>query len=283
MGDQHGISRNNELPIPCTEEKNGTVNKPQSHRLVRFLDRTIGCDWAKVRPIGNVCYDLQHRSHTAIDLYRRGRVITNDWRISMARAIVGNRATSGSDQRPMYDQLLRPATDRIRAIVESCMWSIVRPIVTSCDRAYTINRGTRRPIVRSMVRCNDQSHDQSQHRATDRCDLRPVVRSIVAPNDRSYDQSYTSCDRSYDQSCDYRSAIIHNWWCHHARLVVRSRIDISATAYDLESQVRSFEHDLQPCYDWFCPGDHPRHLRPVVRSFYDVPTIPNLFGRRYRS
>ena len=34
----------------------------------------------------------------------RGRAITNDWRILMARAIVGNRAASGSDQRPMYDQ-----------------------------------------------------------------------------------------------------------------------------------------------------------------------------------
>ena len=43
--------------------------KPQSHRIVRFLDRTIGCDSAKMRPIGNVCYDLQQRSHTAIDLY----------------------------------------------------------------------------------------------------------------------------------------------------------------------------------------------------------------------
>ena len=42
----------------------------------------------------------------------RGRAITNNKKISMARAIVGNRATSGSDQRPMYDQLLRPTTDR---------------------------------------------------------------------------------------------------------------------------------------------------------------------------
>ena len=33
--------------------------KPQSHRIVRLLDRTIGCDLANVRPIGNVCYDLQ--------------------------------------------------------------------------------------------------------------------------------------------------------------------------------------------------------------------------------
>ena len=42
---------------------------------------------------------------------KRGRIITNDWRITMARAIVGNRATSVSDQRPMYDQLLRQTTD----------------------------------------------------------------------------------------------------------------------------------------------------------------------------
>ena len=30
----------------------------------------------------------------------------------MAIAIVGNRATDGSDQRPVYDQLLRPTADR---------------------------------------------------------------------------------------------------------------------------------------------------------------------------
>ena len=47
--------------------------KPQPHRIVRFLDRTIGCDWAKVRQIGNVCYDLQQLSHTAIDLYAWSR------------------------------------------------------------------------------------------------------------------------------------------------------------------------------------------------------------------
>ena len=66
----------------------------------------------------------------------------------MARAIVGNRATSGSDQRrPMYDQLLRQTTDR------------------------TINRG-------------DRSYDQSLRPANDgtinRCILRPIVRAIVA-------------------------------------------------------------------------------------------------------
>ena len=42
--------------------------KPQSHRVVRFVDRPIGCYVANVRPIGNVCYDRQNRSHTAIGL-----------------------------------------------------------------------------------------------------------------------------------------------------------------------------------------------------------------------
>ena len=40
--------------------------KPHAHRKV---DRTIGCDWVKVRPIGDVCYDLHQRSHTVIDIF----------------------------------------------------------------------------------------------------------------------------------------------------------------------------------------------------------------------
>ena len=155
----------------------------------------------------------------------RGGVITNDWRISMARSIGGNRATSGSDQRQMYDHLLRPTTDR--TINRRVRRPIARSIVTSCDRACdqslhpatdrTSNRDDpRRPLVRSIVGSNDRSHDRSLRHTTDRTinrgAQRPIVRSIVA----SYDQSY-------DQSCDCRSAIIHNWWCHHARLVVRSR------------------------------------------------------------
>ena len=31
---------------------------PQSHRIVRYLDRVIGCDLVEIRPIGNVCNDL---------------------------------------------------------------------------------------------------------------------------------------------------------------------------------------------------------------------------------
>ena len=158
----------------------------------------------------------------------RGRAITNDTKISMARAIVGNRATGGSDQRPMYDQLLRPTTDRTinrgdRSYDQSCRPATdgminrcilrpnVRALVESCGRVYdqlchpTVDR-------RSIVASCDRSLRPTTDRTINRDTKRPIVRSIVA-----------SCYRSYDQSCDFRSAIINSWWCHHARLVVRSR------------------------------------------------------------
>ena len=40
--------------------------KPQSHQIVRFVDRTIGCDLVQLRPIGNVCCDLLLRSHAVV-------------------------------------------------------------------------------------------------------------------------------------------------------------------------------------------------------------------------
>ena len=86
-----------------------------------------------MRAIGNVCYDLQQRSHTR-SISTRGRAIKNNWRISIARAIVGNRATNGSDQRPVYDQSRRPATDG--TINRGVQRSIARSIVASCDRSY---------------------------------------------------------------------------------------------------------------------------------------------------
>ena len=98
--------------------------KPQSHQIVRLLDRTSGWDWTSATD--RQC--LQRSPAT-----RSISTVTNDWRISMARAIVGNRATSGSDQRPMYDQSCRPAIDRC----------ILRPIVRSnghhvSDRTSTL-------------------------------------------------------------------------------------------------------------------------------------------------
>ena len=117
----------------------------------------------------------------------RCRAITNDTKISMARAIVGNRATSGSDQRPMYDQLLRPTTDR--TINRDGRRPMVGSIVASCDRSYehswhpvaecTISCGTRRLIV-------DQSLGATIKRTINRSIVRPIAnRSIVRPIVRS--------------------------------------------------------------------------------------------------
>ena len=122
-------------------------------------DRTISGsnDWLRLDQGGTAMFATISRS-----ISTHGRAITNDWRISMARAIVGNCATSGSDQRPPYDQSLRPATDgttnRPLPPATDHIRAIVQTLVASCDRAYdqswktdgTINRG-----------CNDRSHDQS--------------------------------------------------------------------------------------------------------------------------
>ena len=132
----------------------------------------------------------------------------------MARTIVGNRATSGSDQRPMYDQLLRPTTDRtinrgdrrpmVRSIVASCDRSYEQSWHPACERSYehswhpmterTISRGTRRPVVQSIVGCNDRSHN----------------RPIVASYDRSYDQSWQSWHQTTARTinCSIMRAIV---------------------------------------------------------------------------
>ena len=111
--------------------------KPQSHRIVRFLDRTIGCDLANVRPIDNVCYYLQKRSHTAIGLLAGGRS-SYDWSYAWSRdqhrlekidgknrrSIVRNRTTSGSHLRPIVDQSWHPTIDRSY----DQLWVVVAPL-----------------------------------------------------------------------------------------------------------------------------------------------------------
>ena len=88
-----------------------------------------------------------------------------------------DRATSGSDQRPMYDHRddLRPM---VRLIDRYILRPIVREIAASCDRAYdqswhpkidgTINRGVQRSIARPIVASCVRSYDQSLRPTTDR-------------------------------------------------------------------------------------------------------------------
>ena len=107
----------------------------------------------------------------------------------------------------------------VRSIVASCDRSYKHLWHPVCDRSYyhswhpmterTINRGVQRSIARSIVALCDRSLRPTTDRAIhhdNRGTKRPIVRSIVA-----------SCERSYDQYCNYLSAIIHNWSCHHAR------------------------------------------------------------------
>ena len=120
----------------------------------------------------------------------RGGAITNDWRRWMARSVVGNRATSGSDHRFFR-----------------------RSIIASDDRSYdqswcrvtdrSINRGVRRRVARTIVASCDRSHNQSWRAATDRTinrcvrreiarpswHLRPIVRLVVPPVAKSCDKS----------------------------------------------------------------------------------------------
>ena len=124
--------------------------KPQSHRIVRLLDRTIGCNLANVRPIGNVCYDLQKRSHTAIGLFAGGRS-SYDWSYAWSR-----------DQ-----QRLEKNGDNIH--------HIVRLVIAINDQSYhkywppTTDRTINRGIMR----------EQSIGGATGRKVARPVARLIV--------------------------------------------------------------------------------------------------------
>ena len=143
---------------------------------------------------------------------KRGGAITIGWRILMTRAVVGNRATSGIDQRPMYAQSWRPATDG----------TINRSLPPATDR--TSNRGILWPIVRSIMALEDRLYDHSWgatiDRTINRIIVRPIVRSNVATYDRSYDQSWhqTIWNRSLDilnmtivlATTDFAVAITHD-------------------------------------------------------------------------
>ena len=89
--------------------------KPQSHRIVRLLDRTIDCDLANVGPISNVCYDLQKRSRAIVEFCDRS-YINRGTRRSIVRSFValGDRS---------YDQSWDSATDRTINCLPLTIWN----------------------------------------------------------------------------------------------------------------------------------------------------------------
>ena len=93
----------------------------------------------------------------------RGCVITNDWRMSMARSFVGNRATSVSDRRPI-----------VRSITVPTDWSYDQSGCQAIDRTITIV--ILRPIVR-IVMGHDQLHDRSFD-----CVIRGHPQTVMRPS-----------------------------------------------------------------------------------------------------
>ena len=152
----------------------------------------------------------------------RGGAITNDWRISMARAIAGNRATSGSDQWPMTIN-----RDGRRPMVRSIDRCILVPIVRAIVADRTSTRDILWPSVRSIVAPEDrwynQSWDATIDRTIDRSIMRPIVRSIVATFDR-FRIAGTRFEHDHRQCCDWFAT------CDHPRPmwpVIRPFYDLS--------------------------------------------------------
>ena len=165
---------------------------------------------------------------------------------------------------------------RLVAIGPRCDWSAMFATISSSGRMVALSRTIRenrwqepsKEIVRLVVAVNDwcttnRDGRRPKVRSIDRCILRPIVRAIVILR-----ELVASCDLAYDQSWHPKTDGTINrcdLWP-----IIRSIV----APNDLEPPVCSFELDHRTCYDWFCPADHPRPLRSVVRSFYDLPTVP---------
>ena len=135
------------------------------------MDRTIGCDLAKERPIGNVGYDLHKRSAMSATI--------SLWRL-VVRAVVRS-PTIGEDrwqdQSLVIVPLMVATTDRsyCQSLFPTTDRTINRGVVSLTVRSIlAIGRGVLHPILRSIVASGDRSHDRSWQ-------LRPIVR-LVAPS-----------------------------------------------------------------------------------------------------
>ena len=165
----------------------------------------------------------------------------------------------------------------------------------------TISRSGGR-ILRSVFFAGGRSsYDWSYAWSRDQQRLEKIGRLVVAINDRSYDQSWppTIDRRSIVEYCesvgrrmgsDLNPRNISTFYSVSepliggtagrkvarpvARLIVRP-----LTIWNRRLQVLYVTIDLVAT-DLPLAMTHARPLRPVVRSFYDLPTIPTCFGRR---
>ena len=222
-----------------TDHMESWKHHPEDHSHTRSYDFWI----VRVVAIGPRCdrsamfATISSSGRILRSIFTRGRAITNDWRISMARTIVGNRATSGSDQRPIYDHSWRPATDG----------TINRSLHLATDR--TSKRGILSPSVRSIVAPEDRWYDKSWGATIDRTINRnivqPIVRSIVATYDRSNVAPNDLESQVTRFEHDHRPC--YDWFypCDHPRPlrpVVRPLRQVVRSFYDLPTTPTVFSH-----------------------------------------
>ena len=206
----------------------------------------------------------------------------------IVRSIVATDHTIYRDgRRPMVGSIVascdRSCEHSWRPVAECTISCGTRRSIVDQSLGATINRTINRSIVRPIVLTYGRSYDQSWHQTTDRTINRSIVRPTVATYDQSYDQSWhqttdrtINCATSNPRPSTTGGVTMHDWWYDHVRSICdRLRFGIAGYVNNI-----SFEHDHRPCYNSFCPDGHPRPLRPVVRSFYDLPTILTFYGSR---
>ena len=181
--------------------------KPLSHRIVRLLDRTIGCYLANVRPIGNVCYDRQQRSHTAIGLLPGGRS-SYDWSYAWSRdqqrlETIVRLVVAINDR--SYDRSWPPTIDRMINSVGRRMGSDLNPrnistlySVSEQPIGGTTGRKVARPVARLIVR--PLTIWNSRIKVLNMTiDLVATDLPLAITHDLCH-QSYDLCHQSYDRS-----------------------------------------------------------------------------------
>ena len=165
--------------------------KPLSHRIVRLLDRTIGCYLANVRPIGNVCYDRQ--------VFLPGGRSSYDWSYAWSR-----------DQQRLVKIVrlviaINDRSDRMINTVGRRMVSDLNPrnistfySVSEQPIGGTTGRMVARPVARLIVRplTNWNSRFQVLNMTID---LVATDLPLAITHDLCH-QSYAFCHQSYDRS-----------------------------------------------------------------------------------
>ena len=181
-----------------------------SHRIARFLDRTIGprCDrsaiFSTISSSGRMPLSISIR---VVAVSRTiGEYRWQDPSQEIVRLVVdiNDRCTINRDAGDRwYDQ----------SIVAHCE-PIVRALVISCDRAYekschpktdgrpkinrTINRRIVRPIVRSIVATYDRSYDHSWYQTIGNRRLQVLNMTIdLVATDLSFAITHDLCNQSY--------------------------------------------------------------------------------------